>query len=135
MARPTELKIRIPKTLNFEYEEYKEFESIVGRDNVSRELRAMMKKFIETQKKWEALNDSGNHEGSTIIECSNNNTTSPNLCISNHRDLREFIDTFQSTEDISTLAKIEINSNSLEKLAHSRKADLSTLNRIEKLRK
>lgn len=57
MGRPQELKCRVLRNVSFEYEELKEFETLVGRDNVSKELRSMVHNFLTIQKKAEGQND------------------------------------------------------------------------------
>ena len=91
MARPTELKIRVPKTLDFEYEDYKEFEEFVGKDNVSRELRAMIKNFLEIQKKGEAQLDPLNQVRQQDTRISNNNNATLDIYLFQPEDLKNYM--------------------------------------------
>lgn len=54
MGRPSEIKTRVARNVIFENEELKEFEEIVGKDHVSREIRALISNFLKNEKKGEA---------------------------------------------------------------------------------
>ena len=51
MGRPSEIKTRVARNVIFENDELITFEEIVGKDHVSREIRAMIHNFIEKEKK------------------------------------------------------------------------------------
>lgn len=131
MARPTELKHRFSMTINFEYDEIKEFQQTVGEDNVSRELRAMVKKFNENQKKGEAHKGPLNLFGlQWNLPIKDNNTQSTlDIYLSSKREIREFID---NLDDVQVLAQIEDNARAIKSLAHAKKMNQCALDRIKK---
>lgn len=51
MSRPKTMKISHMITLNLEYEDYKALQEIVGKDNVSQEIRAMISNFLSRERK------------------------------------------------------------------------------------
>lgn len=57
MARPHELKYPISRVINLDFEEYQQFKEIVGENNVSKEIRAMVHNFLEKEKKDVAQTD------------------------------------------------------------------------------
>lgn len=132
MARPTELRHRFTMPINFEYDEIKEFQAIVGKDNVSSELRAMVKNFLSKQKKGEAQIDPLNlfrlEEFDSIINYNNIQSTL-DIYLSSKKEIREFID---KTDNVPVLAKIEDNARAILRLAHTKKINQSAVERVKR---
>ena len=137
MARPAELRQRIPMTHNFEYDEYKEFQEIVGKDQVSKELRAMVRRFLEEQKKGEASHDplsqmrlhpqrqqqrqhngSGNHINTTL-----------DIYLLSKKDIVNYI---SNIEDVEKLAAIEDRGSVFSKVARNRKLEILPYHKFKK---
>lgn len=62
MVRPSELKHRFTTNVTFESEDYEQFEKLVGKGNVSKELRAFIKDRVTQQKNEQA------HNGEHVID-------------------------------------------------------------------
>lgn len=112
MARPNELTIPIHKTHTFEYNEYKIFVQLVGEQNASKEIRAMIKNFIKKQqKKQSTLDENLDH----------NNNDGLDQFINLETDISVKI---HSIGDMDLLNKIEKNSNLIRAFAKTRRKNL-----------
>lgn len=131
MARPTELRQRIPMTHNFEYDEYKEFEAIVGKDRVSKELRAMVRNFLEEQKKGEASSDPLNQVRLQQLSTKSydNINSTLDIYLLSKKDIVNYI---SQIEDVERLAAIEDRGNVFCKVARNRKLDILPLHKFKK---
>jgi hypothetical protein len=130
MARPAEIKIRVPRSVNFEYEELREFIDIVGNDNVSKEIRAMIRNFLENEKKGEAQLDPLHQvRGSTSFESLDHINTTLDIYALGQQNIRENI---QKIEDVRTLARIEANGKTAYKVARQRKLERNSVERAKK---
>jgi hypothetical protein len=130
MARPAELKARVAKSINFENEDYLEFERFVGRDNVSKEIRALVKNFVEDQKKGEASSDPLNQVRLTNQGSSANNiNTTLDIYLLSNKDIVNYIN---NIEDIERLATIEARGKVFSNVARNRKLDILPLHKFKK---
>lgn len=130
MARPPELKYRIPKTINFEYQDIMEFEKLVGKDNVSREIRAFIKKFVEEEKKGEASLDPLNlarQQYHAFLESTDGINSTLDIYLLSKKDIVEYIDRI---EDIKILAQIQDKAHVFETVAKTKKLELLPLERF-----
>lgn len=75
----------------FEGEEYREFKALVGENNVSKELRAMIHNFIEQQKNGKALEDPINLQSIKQSLNDMNHINDIYVCSSRQTDINEFI--------------------------------------------
>jgi hypothetical protein len=132
MGRPSELKNRVPRNVNFENDDYLEFERIVGRDNVSKEIRAFIKNFVEEQKKGEASSDPLNQvrlqQQSSTKSYDNINTTL-DIYLLSKKDIVNYI---SQIDDVERLATIEDRGNVFCKVARNRKLDILPLHKFKK---
>ncbi len=103
MGKTSDLRIPCLKTHNFEFEEYRTFLEIVGEQNASRELRAMIKKFNEQQQGKQTTLDIPITSLDTFINIGNLSTEIHKL------------------EDIEMLDKIEKNGHLIQCYAKTRK--------------
>jgi hypothetical protein len=135
MARPAELKARVAKSINFENEDYLEFERFVGRDNVSKEIRALVKNFVEDQKKGEASSDPMNqvrlsvHSDSRSSRTDINVNTTLDIYLLSNKDIVNYIN---NIEDIERLATIEARGKVFSNVARNRKLDILPLHKFKK---
>ena len=102
MARPPELKTRVVRNVSFENEDLKEFETIVGKDNVSKEIRALISNFLNNEKKGYAL-DPLNLGISKTKEPKGHNTTLDIYLLSKD-EIRNYI---SSINDVKILGQIQ----------------------------
>lgn len=137
MGRPTELKIRIARNVIFENDDLVQFENMVGRDNVSKEIRALIHNFLEDQKKGDAsldpLNLARQIEEVGTSQCNNNiiNATL-DIYLFQHQDIRNYI---QRIDDIEVLAQTESKAKTLFNLAHDKKMERCAEERLKKRNK
>jgi hypothetical protein len=129
MARPAELKARVAKSINFENEDYLEFERFVGRDNVSKEIRALVKNFVEDQKKGEASSDPLNQVRLTNQGSSKIINTTLDIYLLSNKDIINYI---SNIEDIERLATIEARGKVFSNVARNRKLDILPLHKFKK---
>jgi len=109
MGKNSELKIPCLKTHNFEYEEYKTFIEIVGEQNASKEIRAMIKKFNDLQK----------GQQTTLDQLTDKNTLDHFANLNNNISME-----IHKLEDIEMLDRIEKNGHLIKCLAKTRKKNI-----------
>ena len=135
MGRPTELKIRIARNVIFENDDLVQFENMVGRDNVSKEIRALIHNFLEDQKKGNASLDPLNlvkQIDQEVYDCSNNIVNATlDIYLFQPEDLRDYI---EGINDIKILAKTETKAKTLSNLARNKKMELCAEERLKSKR-
>lgn len=124
MARPSELRNRVLRSINFENDDYLEFEKYVGRDNVSKEIRALVKNFVVEQKKGEASSDPLNQVRLTTtnsdLSIDGTNITL-DIYLLSKKDIVKYI---SAIDDVQKLAEIEDKANVCCKVARKKKVDI-----------
>lgn len=130
MGRPNELKARIARNVIFEFQELTEFEELVGKDNVSREIRSMIKKFLTQQKKGEASTDPLNlRRHLTHQDSSNNNNATLDIYLLSKHDIVKHID---EIDDIKTLVQIEEKGKVMHTVARNKKLERIPIERLKR---
>ena len=127
MARPPELKTRVVRNVSFENEELKEFETIVGKDNVSKEIRGLISNFLKNEKKGYAL-DPLNLGIAKHAEPKGHNTTLDIYLLSKD-EIRNYI---SKIDDVRTLAKIEDIGYVFHTVARTRKKTRVMYDNVQK---
>lgn len=113
MGKNSELKIPCLKTHNFEAEEYNTFVEIVGKENASKELRAMIRNFIaKQQNKQSTLTDIFNFTDATLDKFVK---LEPDISTQIHK-----------IEDIQYLESLEKNANLIRAIAKTRKKNVQS---------
>ena len=108
MGRPSEIKTRVARNVIFENDELITFEEIVGKDHVSREIRAMIHNFIEKEKKGEAQIDPLNLPkilASSALAGVDNNKSFDLLKLS-QREITDYIIDLKEKDDYSSIKHI-----------------------------
>src|SRR5215212_709195 len=133
MGRPAEIKVRVARNINFENDDLLDFEKFVGKDNVSKEIRALVRNFVEDQKKGEAsssdplnqirLQQETNHSSKSISRHDGINTTLDIYLLSK----KDIVDYVWSINDVPTLAIIEEKSKICHRVAKNKKHEITPL--------
>lgn len=124
MGKNSELKIPCIKSHNFEAEEYKTFVEIVGKENASKELRAMIRNFILKQE----------NKQSTLTDIFNIKDNALDKFVKLDSDISTQI---HKIDDIDYLNSLEKNANLIRSVAKTRKRNVQSqlLRTIQEQRK
>ena len=120
MARPSELKQRFTTNVNFEASDYQAFETMVGKGNVSKEIRAFIKERVELQKNEQAsmIDPLGL---STLTQSRDNHTRQSTLfetfAVKDRRD--EIVRFVKEVKDVQTLNQLEQNCKCMLKVSET----------------
>lgn len=134
MARPTTIKTRFSTMISFDKIDYDEFEKLVGKGNVSKELRAFIKERVNLQKNEEAqrydplglcksVTQSGQNEVPRLSVNTRQSTLFEAFATKDRRN--EINKLIESIEDKALIDKIWINSKVLYNVADTKRKRLA----------
>lgn len=137
MARPSDLKDRFTTMVSLEREDYDAFEEFVGKGNVSKELRAMIKDRVAQEKNEKApladplglsaLTQSNLHTYVSKDKNSRQSTLFETFAVKDRRD--EIVRFVKAVNDVQTLNQLEQNCKCMLKVSETHRQKIRVYSR------